>query len=230
MEKVVVYTRVSTQRQGKSGLGLDAQQRAVADYVARTGAHVLEEFQEVESGKRDDNRPMLQEALALCKVTKARLVVAKLDRLSRNAAFLMSLRDSGVEFTCADMPDANNFTIGIMACLAQYERQLISERTKAALARKKIQLAGEGKKLGNPQGAAAFGENRGLNAAAGRIAVADRKAQGVARYLLPLRAEGLSMAKIAERLNERGIPTPRQGAAGWKAATVKRALERLAVN
>ena len=226
MEKVVVYTRVSTQRQGKSGLGLEAQQRAVADYVARTGAQVLEEFQEVESGKRDDNRPMLQEALALCKVTGARLVVAKLDRLSRNAAFLMSLRDSGVQFTCADMPDANNFTIGIMACLAQYERQLISERTKAALKSAKER----GVSLGNPQREAAFGENRGANAAAGRIAEANRRAQDVSRFLLPLQAEGLSLAKIAERLNERGIPTPRHGQAGWKASTVKRALERLAAS
>jgi len=223
MEKVVIYTRVSTQQQGRSGLGLEAQERTIDEYVQRTGAKVVGTFKEVQSGKSADNRPQLQEALDLCKVTGAKLLAAKLDRIGRSASFLLSLRDSGVDFIIADMPQANRFTIGIMACLAEYERQLISERTKAALQSAKAR----GVVLGNPNGAAAFGDKRGQGAREGQIAKADGQAHQVAKYLLPLRAEGLSMAKIADRLNDMGIPTPRNGAAGWKAASVKRALDRL---
>jgi len=224
MEKVVIYKRVSTQRQGRSGLGLEAQERAIAEYVQRTGAKVLGTFTEVQSGKSADNRPQLQEALDLCSLTGAKLLAAKLDRIGRSASFLLSLRDSGVDFVIADMPSANRFTVGVMACLAEYERQLISERTKAALQSAKER----GVVLGNPQGAAAFGDKRGAGAYEAHAAKADERAQKVAKHLLPLRAEGLSMAKIADRLNEMGIPTPRGGAAGWKAASVKRALDRLA--
>ena len=223
MEKVVIYTRVSTQRQGRSGLGLEAQERTIAEYVERTGSKVVGSFKEVQSGKSADNRPQLQEALALCRLTGAKLLAAKLDRIGRSASFLLSLRDSGVDFIIADMPSANRFTVGIMACLAEYERQLISERTKAALKSAKDR----GVVLGNPNGAAAFGDKRGQGAQEARTAKADDYAQKVAKHLLPLRAEGLPMAKIADRLNDMGIPTPRGGAAGWKASTVKRALDRL---
>ncbi len=148
MARFVSYLRVSTARQGRSGLGLEAQREAVRAYVeGRAGTIISPEFLETESGKRND-RPQLQAALARCRATGATLVVAKLDRLSRNAAFLLTLRDSGVPFVAADMPEANTLTIGILAVVAQAEREAISARTKAALAAAKAR----GVKLGNPRG------------------------------------------------------------------------------
>lgn len=141
--KAVLYSRVSTDRQGKSGLGLEAQQAAMTAWVKSNKAEVLEEFVEVESGKKSD-RPELAKALKLAKRQKATLVIAKLDRLSRNASFLLSLRDSGVEFVCTDMPEANRLTIGIMAVMAEHEREMISERTKAAMAAKKARCEATG--------------------------------------------------------------------------------------
>src|SRR5258706_2822013 len=133
-QRYVAYLRVSTDRQGRSGLGLEAQRSAVAQYVAAKGGRIIEpEYVEVESGKRND-RPELEKALKHCRLTGAILIVAKLDRLSRNAAFLMTLRDSGAEFVAADLPEANTMTVGIMALVAQHEREAISARTKAALA------------------------------------------------------------------------------------------------
>src|SRR5262245_21085937 len=132
--KFVAYLRVSTDRQGKSGLGLEAQREAVQRFIqARGGVIVAREYVEVESGKRND-RPKLAQALKQCRLTGATLVVAKLDRLSRNAAFLLTLRDSGVDFVAADLPEANTMTVGVMAIVAQHEREAISARTKAALA------------------------------------------------------------------------------------------------
>jgi DNA invertase Pin-like site-specific DNA recombinase len=131
--KFVAYLRVSTDRQGKSGLGLDAQRTAVHQFVAQRGGEIIApEYREIESGKVN-NRPELEKAMKRCRLTGATLLVAKLDRLSRNAAFLMTLKDSGVPFVAADMPDANTLTIGVMASLAQHEREMISKRTKAAL-------------------------------------------------------------------------------------------------
>lgn len=136
--KFVAYLRVSTARQGRSGLGLEAQQEAVQQFVrSRGGKIIAPEFVEVETGKRND-RPELMKALKRCRVTGAALVVAKLDRLSRNAAFLMTLRDSGVDFVAADLPEANTLTVGVMAVVAQHEREAISQRTKAALAAAKV--------------------------------------------------------------------------------------------
>src|ERR671911_796243 len=131
--KFVAYYRVSTERQGRSGLGLEAQRKAVEDYLNGGRWQLLAEFVEVESGKRED-RPKLAEALALCRLHGATLVIAKLDRLSRDAHFLLGLQKAGVDFVAADMPDANKMTVGIMALVAQHEREMISERTKAALA------------------------------------------------------------------------------------------------
>src|SRR5262250_108087 len=132
--RFVAYLRVSTARQGKSGLGLEAQRETVRQFVAsQNGKIIAPEFIEIESGKRDD-RPELDKAIKRCRVTGATLVVAKLDRLSRNAAFLMTLRDSGVQFVAADLPEANTMTVGVMAVVAQHEREAISARTKAALA------------------------------------------------------------------------------------------------
>ena len=131
--KVVAYERVSTARQGRSGLGLAAQRQAIDDYARTRGAAILARFTEVESGGRND-RPELEKALQLARITGATLVIAKLDRLSRNAAFLLTLRDAGVGFVACDMPEANDLTVGIMALVAEAEREAISRRTREALA------------------------------------------------------------------------------------------------
>ena len=143
--KFIAYYRVSTDRQGKSGLGLDAQRKAVEDYLNGGRWTLVHEFTEIESGKRND-RPKLEEALAVCKKQKAKLVIAKLDRLSRNLAFIATLMESGVEFVAVDNPHANKLTIHILAAVYQHEREMISERTKAALAAAKKR----GQRLGNP--------------------------------------------------------------------------------
>src|SRR4051795_2710509 len=130
--KFVAYYRVSTQKQGASGLGLDAQRKAVADYLNGGRWSLVAEFTEIESGKRND-RPELAKALATCKRQKAKLVIAKLDRLSRNLAFIATLMDSGVEFIAVDNPHANKLTIHILAAVAQHEREMIAQRTREAL-------------------------------------------------------------------------------------------------
>nr|WP_321182344.1 recombinase family protein [Methylobacterium sp. Leaf122] len=148
MSSFVAYLRVSTQRQGRSGLGLEAQRKAVADFLAGGSWRHVAELVEVESGARDA-RPRLAEALALCRLHGATLVIAKLDRLSRDAAFLLNLQKAGVRFVAADMPEANELVelvVGIMAVVAQAERKMISARTKAALAAAKAW----GVRLGNP--------------------------------------------------------------------------------
>ena len=144
--KFVAYYRVSTDRQGKSGLGLDAQREAVTSYLNGGSWQLVQEFVEVESGKRAD-RPQLAAALAACRKHKAKLVIAKLDRLSRNLAFVATLMESGVEFVAVDNPHANKLTIHILAAVAQHEREMISERTKAALAAARAR----GTQLGNPR-------------------------------------------------------------------------------
>ena len=144
--KFIAYYRVSTARQGQSGLGLEAQRKAVDDYLNGGDWKLVEEFTEVESGKRND-RPKLDAALAACRKHRATLVVAKLDRLSRNAAFLLLLRDSKVDFKCADMPEADRFTVGILALVAEREAEMTSKRTRDALAAAKAR----GVKLGNPR-------------------------------------------------------------------------------
>ena len=132
-DKFVAYYRVSTARQGRSGRGLEAQRSAVLGYLKGISGRLLAEFTEVESGKVND-RPELQAALTKAKLTGARLIIAKMDRLSRNAAFLLTLRDSGVRFVAADNPEANEMVVGIMAVIAQNEREMIAKRTREALA------------------------------------------------------------------------------------------------
>src|SRR5437588_6197688 len=143
--KFVAYYRVSTDRQGKSGLGLDAQREAVENYLNGARWSLVADFTEIESGKRND-RPELEKALAACKKLKARLVIAKLDRLSRNLAFIATLMESGVEFVAVDMPEANKLTVHILAAMAEHEREQISKRTRDALAAAKRR----GRRLGNP--------------------------------------------------------------------------------
>jgi DNA invertase Pin-like site-specific DNA recombinase len=218
--KFVSYLRVSTQKQGDSGLGLDAQRKAVADYLNGGCWQLLREYVEIESGKRND-RPQLAAALAHSKATGATLIVAKLDRLARNVAFIAALMESGVDFVAADMPMANKLTVHVLAAVAEHEAAMISQRTKAALAAAKAR----GQKLGNPNGARAL---RGLgNAAgiAGAKASADRHAAQVLPVVAALRAEGITGLKaIARALNERGVLAPRGGI--WLATSVRNLLAR----
>ncbi|WP_235924493.1 recombinase family protein [Roseomonas harenae] len=223
----VPYLRVSTDRQGRSGLGLEAQQAAISTFISQTpGAHLLDPpYVEVESGKRAD-RPKLAEAMERCRKTGATLLIAKLDRLARDAYFLLGLQKAGVEFIAADMPHANRLTIGIMALVAEEEARAISARTKAALAAAKargVRLGGvrEGQQLPPPEAAA-----RGREAASeAHQAKADRTASRLVRRIAEWTAQGTSLAGIARALNEGGEPSPRGGR--WTATAVKRALERV---
>lgn len=220
-DKFVAYLRVSTAKQGRSGLGLEAQREAVHRFVSeRRGRIIAPEFVEVETGK-NNSRPELSKALKRCRATGASLVVAKLDRLSRNAAFLMTLRDSGVAFIAADMPEANTLTVGIMALMAQHEREAISARTKAALAAAKARGTQVG---GWRPGAAeiALHQQQGVKA---NQAKADARVADVADDLRSLMADGLSLNAIARRLNELGVTAARGGQ--WTAMGVKRAIARL---
>lgn len=221
--KIVSYLRVSTARQGHSGLGLDAQRTAIQAYADTKGANLVKEFVEIESGKVN-TRPQLAEALHLAKVTGSVLVIAKLDRLSRNAAFLLTLKDSGVRFIAADMPDANEFTVGIMALVAQQEREAISKRTKEALQAAKRR----GTVLGNPNGAEAL-RKAGKGNAAGVQAIqlqADTHAEDLRPVLRALAGEGVtSLGQIAKALNDRGIQTPRGGK--WHKTSVSNLIARL---
>ncbi len=221
--RIVAYERVSTARQGASGLGLEAQRLAIEAHVANRSAILIGRFTEVESG-RNANRPELAKALHLAKVTGSILVIAKLDRLSRNAAFLLTLRDSGVRFLAADMPEANDLTIGIMALVAEQERQAISKRTKEALAVAKVR----GVRLGNPNGAAAL-RRAGKGAVALRAAVianADRFAADLAPVVADIRAAGhMSLRAVATELNGRGMLTRRGGM--WSVSNVGNLMVRL---
>ncbi|WP_103761356.1 recombinase family protein [Roseovarius confluentis] len=221
--KLVAYVRVSTARQGRSGLGLDAQRKAIDDFAAAKNAQVLARFTEVESGRRN-NRPELQRSLELARLTGATLIIAKLDRLSRNAAFLLTLRDAGVRFVACDMPEANDLTVGIMALVAQQEREAVSRRTKEALAAAKAR----GVRLGNPNGAEAL-RRAGKGGEALRAAVAanaDAFAEGLAPIIQGLQENGVTTLRdIAEALNDRGIMTRRRGR--WYVSNVRGLLVRL---
>jgi DNA invertase Pin-like site-specific DNA recombinase len=214
--RYVAYYRVSTSRQGKSGLGVEAQKAAVAEYLNSGSWTLLKEFTEVESGKHSD-RPQLAAALKICRMTGATLLVAKLDRLSRNAAFLMTLRDANTRFVACDMPQANDLTIGIMALVAQQEREAISSRTKAALKAAKAR----GVKLGGWKGS----QNRGdiALAHAARSKKAATFAADVRPMVIEMRDEGLSLRQAAARLTEMGVLTPRGGV--WTASGAKRVLD-----
>jgi DNA invertase Pin-like site-specific DNA recombinase len=198
---------------GRSGLGLEAQQAAVESYLAGISGRILASFTEVESGRRSD-RPKLQEAIRRAKMTGARLIIAKMDRLSHNAAFLLALRDSSVRFVAADLPNADETVVGIMAVIAKREREMIAQRTKEALAVARRRLAKQGRRLGNPNGAKALRKARkGNSAAVATIReIADRRADDLRDVLADIVESGaVSLAEIAAKLNAREIEAPRGG-------------------
>jgi DNA invertase Pin-like site-specific DNA recombinase len=213
--KFVAYFRVSTDRQGKSGLGLEAQRKSVLDYLDGGRWELVAEFTEVESGKRSD-RAELAKALATCKKQKAKLVIAKLDRLSRNLAFIATLMDSGVEFIAVDNPHANKLTVHILAAVAQHEREIISARTSAALKAAKAR----GKRLGNPT----LAEAR-RHASVAKKERADRYSANVLPVIREIQGSGIkSLRGVARALAARGIPTPRGGE--WSPVQVSAILQR----
>ena len=215
--KFVAYYRVSTTKQGINGLGMDAQRNAVMNYLNGGNWNLIAEFAEVESGKRKD-RPELLKAVALCRKAGATLLIAKLDRLARNAAFLLNLRDSGVDFIATDMPHADKFTVGIMALVAEKERDLISQRTRDGLAAARRR----GTKLGNPRPAQALVAAQIVN-----LARADAYAQSLAPIIKEIRAAHVTTLRgIAQCLNARGFKTPNGKA--FKPQSVKNLVERTA--
>jgi DNA invertase Pin-like site-specific DNA recombinase len=202
--KFIAYYRVSTDRQGKSGLGLEAQRQAVETYLNGGSWTLVAEFVEVESGNHSD-RPQLAAALGACKKHRAKLVIAKLDRLSRNLAFIATLMDSGVEFIAVDNPHANKLTIHILAAVAQHEREMIAQRTKDALQAAKAR----GKRLGNPK----------LGEARERAFEAHRQAAERLPVIQQIQASGVqSFRGVARALTARGIKTSRGGE--WSAVQV----------
>jgi len=211
--KFVAYYRVSTQKQGIDGNGMGAQKDAVRRYLESLECELLANFEEVESGSNNE-RPQLMAAIELAKAKKAILVIAKLDRISRNASFLMKLQDSGIDFVACDMPNADKFTVGILALVAQRERELISQRTKAGLAIAK----GRGAKLGNPNASQAW--NKAVKAIKG----AKRTFAATAiKHIQEIQGTGiLTLARIADCMNKRGEKTPRGGK--WTATAVKRVI------
>jgi len=216
----VAYYRVSTARQGRSGLGLDAQREAVQQYLNGGNWQLIAEFTEVESGKRHENRPKLAEAMRLCRLRGAKLVIAKLDRLARNVHFISGLRESGVRFVAADIPDANDMTVNILATVAEHEAKMISARTKSALAAAKS----KGRKLGGDRGNLPAVAHVGAAASAKkRSDTAKRRREDLAPIIDDIRAGGAtSLAAIADELNVRGIPAARGGL--WSAAQVLRVV------
>ena len=209
----VAYYRVSTTRQGESGLGLDAQRSAVERYVASAGpdAHLAAEFTEVESGKRHTNRPQLQKAIEETKRRGATLIIAKLDRLARNVHFISGLMESAANFVACDLPHANRLTIHILAAMAEHEREMISQRTKAALE----QVKARGTTLGNPRWAESIAKARAARQKA-------PTAQDLQKMIGGYRAEGLSQQAIANKLNDLGLKTP--SGARWYVSSVQRVL------
>lgn len=218
--RFVAYYRVSTDKQGRSGLGLDAQREAVARHAAGCGGTVAAAFEEVESGRKGD-RPQLALAMAECRLRRAVLLIAKLDRLARDAHFLLGLEKAGVEFVAADMPHANRLTVGIMALVAEEEARACSARTKAALAAAKAR----GVRLGNPRlrpgDSATAADARAVWSAA-----AGRRAAEVMPYIEAARRAGaVTLQQLADALTARGVRTSR-GGQGWRPWQVKRLLVR----
>jgi DNA invertase Pin-like site-specific DNA recombinase len=219
--KLAVYYRVSAQREGRSGLGLEAQHEAVRNHLKGDHWRIVAEFTEVESGKRKD-RPKLAEALAACRIHGAKLIIAKLERLARNVAFVSTLMEAGVEFEAVDFPPANRLTIHMLAAIAAHEAKAISDRTKAALAAAKRR----GVKLGGYRaGAKLTAEARQASLKTNKER-ADARAADLAPVIRELRAARVtSLRHIADELNRRGLRTPR--GKQWLAGSVSQLLTRI---
>jgi DNA invertase Pin-like site-specific DNA recombinase len=218
----IAYFRVSDQKQGRSGLGLEAQQAAVVQFLEQNGGRLLSTYREVESGD-DADRPMLQRAINDCRLRKAVLLVAKIDRLSRDIHFLTGLQKAGVKFRAADMPDCNELVVHILISVAQHELEMIRSRTKAALAAAKAR----GVRLGNPKGLTPEARARGPIASlkARRAAVSERL-ELLTPVVEDIRDAGhTSLTAIAAELNAREIAAPRGG--NWGPAQVSRLLEQI---
>ena len=221
-KKFVTYLRVSTTAQGQSGLGLEAQKKAVESYLSSVGGRSLAEFVEVESGRKNE-RVELQAALSLCKAYGATLLVAKLDRLARNAHFLLGLQEAYVDFVAADNPNANKLTVGILAIVAQNEAEAISQRTKAALQAAKAR----GVTLGGFRGYVPSTEDR-EKASRARTEASRAKAELLRPILKSIDPDAcMSLTETAKQLNARGVPTV-SGKGRWNSATVKRVYTKLA--
>jgi DNA invertase Pin-like site-specific DNA recombinase len=219
--RYISYLRVSTSSQGKSGLGLEAQRETVSQFINSSGAELVHELVEVESGRKND-RPKLHEAIALCKAYNATLLVANLSRLARNAHFLIGLQESGVQFTACDNPQANQFTVGILALVTQQEAEVISHRTKAALAAAKARDT----KLGGFRGRACTAEDI-KKATMARTAKAKAKAANLKPLLDRINPDGsLSLNKVARILDQERIPTA-SGRGTWNAKMVSLMYKRL---
>lgn len=216
--RAVSYLRVSTERQGKSGLGLEAQREAVARYLSSNDATLVDEFEEVETGKGSDaldKRPQLKAAIALAKKRKAVLVIAKLDRLARNVHFISGLMETGVEFRCCDFPTADTFMLHIYASVAEQEGRRISTRIKDALAAKKAR----GEAVGNPASLQPLNGVRAKNAAAA--------AELLRPTMEAYRSNGMTQRAMVEALNGASVPTAQGGE--WSLVQVQRVLARLSV-
>ena len=210
--KHIAYYRVSTDKQGESGLGLEAQRKAVTDYLDGGDWELVKEYVEIESGRRND-RPELAAALAACRKHRATLVIARLDRLTRNLHFVSGLMESGVDFVAVDNPHANKFMVHILAAVAEHERDLISQRTKAALAAAKAR----GVDLGRYGRTVLAPRNR---------AAADAFAHEIAGTVKQLRREGATTVRaLTEAMNDRGVATRNGGR--WHVQTTHRLLRRL---
>jgi DNA invertase Pin-like site-specific DNA recombinase len=209
----ISYLRVSTKKQGESQLGIEAQRETLKRFVG-PNALLLYEYVEIESGRRHENRPQLATALAACTRTKATLVVAKLDRLSRDPDFLGHLMKAGVDFKCCDMPEADKFTVRIFAAMAERERELISSRTRAALAAKRAR----GERLGPVDGGAKARERARM------VTRTLMPAPAVIAQMQEMRERGAHYHVIADRLNGLGVLSCRE--ARWYGGTVKHVLDR----
>jgi len=222
-KRFVVYLRVSTQKQGASGLGIEAQQKAVSDYLTARGGTVIATYKEIESGKVNE-RPQLQAALKRCRQTRSALLVAKLDRLSRDKVFMFTLRATpGVKLIFADLPDANEMSLDMMTLMASYEREAISARTKAALAAAKAR----GARLGNPHLQPGNAASAAVASQAMQQKAKDR-AEDLRDVVEAALADGLPITKLAEHLNSLGCTTPRGST--WTTPAVYRLLAHLGLH
>ncbi len=230
-QRFIAYYRVSTARQGRSGLGLDAQRDAIQTHLAGASGELLAQHTEIESGRRSD-RPELAKALAACRLHRATLIIAKLDRLSRSVSFVSNLMESGVDFVACDMPVANRLTVHMLAAVAENEARMISDRTRVALAAAKRR----GTTLGGFRGRAATHADR-ERARIAKGAIANARASDLATTILALQAEGITSCRaIAMRLTDMNIPTtgshdkngrPTGHGGSWTGVQVSRVLARL---